>query len=215
MKLTSNCSRIAIAMAASFLLVANASANLLANPSFELAPFGGAEEPGAGAGWTAFGNAFRIQGSPEPIGSAGAFDGTVVLKGFFVAGAFQDLDVNPGDTVNAGVWIMSPTGGDEVTGFAAVNLEFRNAGGDLLGDILTNNTFDSSAPEDEWIEKTISGVAPEGAASVRFALFANDGGAPRFDAASLDIIPIPVPAAVWLFGSALGLLAAARRRISK
>lgn len=213
MKLASSWSRVAIAMAASFLIVSNASANLV-NGGFEDTPFTGAEEGGAGTGWTGFNAAFRIQGSPEPIGVAGAFEGTVVFKTFFNGGAFQDVAVNPGDTVDAGVWIMSPTGGDEVTGFAAVNLEFRNAGG-LIGDVLSNNTFDSSAPEDEWIEKTISGVAPEGATSVRFALFADQGGAPRFDAAFLNITPIPVPAAVWLFGSALGLLAAARRRSIK
>jgi hypothetical protein len=41
------------------------------------------------------------------------------------------------------------------------------------------------------------------------------GGAGFFDTVSFDVAPVPVPAAVWLFGSGLlGLVGVARRRKS-
>ncbi len=47
-----------------------------------------------------------------------------------------------------------------------------------------------------------------------FSAVTLDPQAVALNGAELDIQPIPVPAAVWLFGSALGLLAGVRRQFS-
>ncbi len=57
-----------------------------------------------------------------------------------------------------------------------------------------------------------TGLAPDNTAEVRFIALGllGSGGAGFFDDASFTLVP--VPAAVWLFGSALGLLGWVRRK---
>ena len=232
MTLTNNWARIAIAVAASLLVASNASAvNLLANPSFELQPFTGAETflPDAGDDWTAFDGIIRIQGQP-PIGPTGALDGTVVLKGFGFGGAFQEVDISgagPGQLINATAFAMNdsldPMAGGQV---AAVNIEWYVSPGVPVffgpdAAVSFGSTIDATAPLNVWQQIGVIGAAvPTGdngtATIARIVLITGAfnpggaGGAPRFDSASLEIVPIP--AAVWLFGSALGLLGFVRRR---
>lgn len=225
MKLISNWTRVAIAMAASFLIASNASAvNVLVNPSFEDEGFEGPETflPDAGTGWTAFDGMIRIQGQP-PIGPTGAFDGDVVLKAFGFGGAFQDiLGLGPNDIVTGTVMVMNdsldPMAGGQV---AALNLEWLKDGVPIPNVVSFGSTIDASAPLNTWIEIGVIGApvpSDVGANGVRITLITGafaeggPGGAPRFDSASLEIVPIP--AAVWLFGSAIGLLGAVRRRIA-
>jgi hypothetical protein len=194
-----------------FLLVAvgPASANLLINPGFESPAFVGAEAAGAGDGWTPFNANYRIQGQP-PIGPAGAHGGTVVLKVFGVAGAFQDFPASEGQTWNGGAWILNdsadPMAGGQV---AAVNIEWLDVGGGQIS-FISNGTFTlaacegCSAPSDTWTLQTITGVAPAGTAFARFVLITGDfqpggaGGAPRYDDAFFELQdPIQVEATTF------------------
>jgi hypothetical protein len=195
------------------LLVAAAPAsavNLLGNPGFESPAFVGAEQAGAGDAWSSFNGPFRIQGQP-PIGPAGAFEGTVVLKTFALMGVFQDFPASEGETWNGGAWLLNdsldPMSGGQV---AAVNIEWLDAGGNQIS-FISNGTFTTAtcdgcaAPLDEWTQKTITGVAPAGTATARFVLITGDfqpggfGGAPRYDDAFFELQD-PVQTEATTFG---------------
>ena len=219
MRVTTNLSRVAIALATSLLIASTASAvNLVVNPGFEDPGFMGAEAAGVGAGWTPIAepNQFRIQGQP-PIGPAGAFDGTVVLKAFGTSGVSQDFAVGPNQIVTGLAWALNDSADAMAPGqVAAVNLVWLSGGNPIPNVISFGSTIDANTPQDVWTQIGVVGATvPEGANGVRLELLTGafggaGGGAPRFDSASIEIVPIP--AAVWLFGSALGLLAGVRRR---
>jgi hypothetical protein len=72
-----------------------------------------------------------------------------------------------------------------------------------------------------WTTFTFSGVnGADVSGGVTLQLGATTGGAPGsfanmfYDNIVIDVTPIPVPAAVWLFGSAIGLLGLMRRKAS-
>ncbi len=177
--------------------------NLLANPGFESPAFVGAEAAGAGDGWIPFNANYRIQGQP-PIGPAGAHGGTVVLKVFGTAGAYQDFPANPGETWNGGAWILNdsldPMAGGQV---AAVNIEWHNDAG--LISFISNGTFNltDGAPQDEWTLKTVTGDAPEGTTFARFVVITGDflpggpGGAPRYDDAFFEKLTVSTEESTW------------------
>ena len=208
-------------VAATMLLASTASANLLVNPGFEIPAISPPppEYPGAGAGWTAFGGPFTIN-SALVGDAAGAHGGSQVLKVFggCCMGAFQEFAAAPGQTWDGGAWALNssadPMAGGQV---AAVNIEWFDAFNNQIS-FISNGTFTALSPLNQWTLQTISGVAPAGTAKARLVLITGDflpggpGGAPRFDDAFFDIRPVPVPAAVWLFGSSLGLLGWMRRK---
>ena len=207
-------------VAATFLASTASAANILVNPGFEDAPFGGAEEFGAGAGWSPFGLLTRVQqagGGCDPISCAGAHGGTVAIRAVGVSGAFQDFGAAAGDSFAGSIWAINPQNADAMVGgqIGAVNIEWHGAGG--LIDFAAGTTIDSSTLLDTWTLLTVAGTAPTGTAFARFVVITGDfagpgGGAPRFDDASFS--PVPIPAAAWLFGSALlGLVAVKRKRV--
>lgn len=207
--------RVLLGVLAAGLLASTASANLLTNPGFEDLPFGGAEEAGAGVGWEAFGGAFRIQGQP-PIGPAGAHGGDVVLKVFGVAGAFQDFAAGEGDSFTGSVWALNDSA-DLMTGgqVAAVNIEWHGAGGFI--DAAFGDSLLASDPIDVWTLLGVAGTAPAGTTFARLVVITGDfagpgGGAPRFDDASFQVVPIP--GAILLLGSGLAGLMGFRRKQS-
>lgn len=208
--------RAMLGVVATVLLASTASANVLVNPGFESPGFAGAEEAGAGAGWTPFGGTFRIQGQP-PIGPAGAHGGDVVLKVFGVAGAFQDFSTSAGTPWEGSVWALNDSA-DQMAGgqIAAVNIEWLDAGSNNIGTEF-GGTIDASTAADVWTLLTVSGVAPAGTAFARLVVITGDfapggaGGAPRFDDASFQVVPIP--GALLLLGSGLfGLMGFRRKR---
>lgn len=206
-----------------------ASANLLVNPSFEDpdTPFagGGPPEYAGATGWSAFGGVFTIE---DFVTGVPAHDGNQVLKTFGTAGAFQEFAVGAGDVVDFSAWGMNgsydPMGAGQVVG---ANIEWFSAPGVCLDDgvggcvVSFGSSFDNTAALDIWNPIAVLGAAtPAGATIARTVLITGPfagpgGGAPVFDDASVTITPavVPVPAAVWLFGSGLvGLVGVARRR---
>ena len=206
-----------LGLAATVLLASTASAvNLLANPGFEnpsTAP--GVEYFGA-PGWSDFGGTtFTINNLV--VGPAGPHGGSQVLKTFGFGGVFQQFAASAGQTWNAGTWALNDTADIMAGGqVAAINIEWINAGGTSIGAVL-GPTITAATATNVWQNLTVSGVAIAGTAFARIVLITGDflpggqGGAPRFDDASFSVVP--VPAAVWLFGSALGLLGVARRKV--
>jgi hypothetical protein len=202
-------------IAATLLLASTASAaNLLVNSGFESPQAAGAEYFGA-PGWTDFGgNTFTIKGQP-PIGPAGAKEGTQVLKMFGFSGVYQQFAASAGQQWDASAWALNDTADLMAPGqVAAVNIEWINGANANIGTIF-GGTISGNTLANVWQNLTASGVAPGGTAFARIVLITGDfagpgGGAPRFDDASFSVVP--VPAAVWLFGSALGLLGIARRK---
>ena len=190
-----------------------AQVNLLVNPGFEadvLAPE--TDTPGA-TGWTDFNNtAFTRFQSPR--------SGDNAFKVFGGGGAFQDFTAVPGVEYAGQVFGLNPSF-DALAGDAigAVNLEFRDATGALIGDILTNAFLDATTAQGDsnggefpevYIEGNVSGIAPVGTTTVRFALFSgNGGGAAYFDDASLTVVPEPASLAILGLG---GLALLTRRR---
>ncbi len=204
-----------LALAASLAVATTASADLLVNPGFELDDTT-METPSA-LGWTTFNGVFTNQA----LANSGA-NGLKMFGG--VAGAFQDFPVIPGDRVDGGAVVANPSfdamANDQI---AAINLEFRNAAGDLIDGIISNIVLDATSPADSvFVPGTVSAVAPDGAVSVRFVLVTGSfedrngdqvvtgGGAPFYDDAFL-FINVPEPTTAGLLGVA-GLAALRRRR---
>ncbi|MDH3588167.1 MAG: hypothetical protein OEQ74_02060 [Gammaproteobacteria bacterium] len=218
--------RVLLGIVASALIASTASANLLSNPSFEDPAFGGVEVPGAGNGWTSFGNAFRIQCEPAPVvgpcpsggepisgsGNPGAHDGSVVLKGFGGSGAYQDFAASEGQTYSGSVWALDPNNGDVLrdNGQAELLIIFFGGGNilDTFVDVLAQG-----GPLDTWTLLSVMGVAPAGTDTVRFQVGQNGGGAPRLDDAYFNLVPIP--GAILLMGSGLlGLMGFRRKKVA-
>jgi hypothetical protein len=213
--------RALLGIAASVAFASTATAaNIVTNPGFEdpsTAP--GVEYFGA-TGWNAFGGGtFTVNSAVEP----NPYLGDQVLKVFGgTSGVFQTFAANPGDLVTGTAWAMNSSA-DLMTGgqVAAVNLSWFDSSNIKIADSF-GSTIDANAPIDVWTNIGVVGaIAPAGTASVQLTLitgnFAGDpaGGAPRFDEAFLEVSAVPVPAAVWLFGSGLiGLIGIARRRRS-
>ena len=204
-----------------------AFANLLVNPSFEDpdTPFGsgGAPEYAGATGWTTFGGVFTIE---DFVAGVPAKEGNQVLKTFGTAGAFQEFGVGAGDIVDFSAWGMNGSYDPMAAGqVVAANIEWFSAPGVCLDDggggcvVSLGSSFDGSATQDVWNQVAVLGAAtPAGATIARAVLNTgpfggSEGGAPIFDDASFTVTAVPVPAAVWLFGSGiLGLVGVARRR---
>jgi len=225
---------------AGVLLFAGSANASLTNGSFETPDASAGDVPGAGAPWGSFNANFTASNLFTPGGSIlspTARTGTQVLKQFGVdAGSFQDVAANPGDTVDAQVFAMN-WNGDNFNNIFLLQIFALDSGGNNISggfdplvqvsagsDAIVGGTFDfvlsgtNGGNDFDWTQMDVSGIMPAGTASTRIQLIhileasTPSGGAIFLDDASLTVTPIPVPAAVWLFGSALGLLGWMRRR---
>jgi hypothetical protein len=105
-----------------------------------------------------------------------------------------------------------------------------DANGAILDEVFANTLgdldYDLSVPEDgdpasDWTLMQAAGIAPDGTAEAQILLIhiltegTPSGGSIWWDNADLTATPsaVPVPAAAWLFGSALlGLMGISRRK---
>ena len=229
---------VAMLSAISYSSVGNAA---LTNGSFELPDASTGDVGGAGAPWGSFNGVFTSSNLFNPGGgfvNPTAQDGTQVLKQFGTdAGAFQDVAANAGDTVDASVYAMN-WNGDNFNNIFLLQIFALDAGGNNISggftpfaqvtagsDAIVGGMFDyvlagtDGGNDFDWTQMMVSAVMPTDTASTRIQLIhileasTSNGGAIFLDNASLEVSAVPVPAAVWLFGSGLlGLVGVARRR---
>ena len=213
--------------------VAQAAAIPLANPGFETDDASGGDVFGA-SGWTAFGGGtFTTDGTNGP----GAFpnccspvanSGVNSMKLFSTSGVQQSFAATAGDVATmSGVGLNF--GSDPIQNVSQLFLQiaFFDANGVPAGtaaggqsapgfNIFDGNIIDATTPQDVWTQLGVgTAPAPDNTAEVRFIVLylGASGGAAFADDISATLAPIPVPAAVWLFGSGLrGLVGVARRR---
>jgi hypothetical protein len=170
----------------------------------------------------------------DPSGSGA---GTQSLKMFgpfngtgSAAGAFQNVAGSAGTIYELSAYVMNWTG-DPFGNLGILQLNFLDGAGDPLvgGSEITVDPFGTSdvdlsviqdgAEVSDWTLLTLSGIAPVGTVEVQAFLLHIQTGDPCCSGGSLfwddvQLQVVPVPAAVWLFGSALGLLGWMKRRAS-
>jgi hypothetical protein len=212
-------------------LFAGSAQAMLVNSSFE-SPDASAAEQGCPDGWGCFNSSFTQSNlwDPAPPGdqeNPTAHSGSQILKQFGNdGGATQRIAVSPGETVDASVYAQNWSG-DTWSQLFLLQIAYFDSGNNSLG---VNEIFaasdDSQAyqllPQDggeitDWTLMEVSGIAPAGSVEAQILLLhiAIGGvGAIFLDDANLTAAVVPVPAAVWLFGSALGLLGFVRRRMT-
>ena len=208
--------------------VTQAAAIPLVNPGFDAQDVSGGDVFGS-TGWATFGSGFTTSNlgpgsSPVPDSPNNTF------KAFGGgAGATQSFAATVGDIFNMSGLGMN-FGSDPLVapGEALLQIVFRDsaglpagtaAGGNLsIGfNAFNSNSVDSTFPIDIWNALGVgTAAAPDNTASVDFnvLVLAPAGGSGYFDSIEANqVSAIPVPAAVWLFGTGLlGLVGIARRR---
>jgi hypothetical protein len=216
------------ALAGLLLLAGTANANLITNPGFDVDDASTADVFGA-TGWSAFGGGtFTVNpanGGNSPV--ANSLDNS--FKTFSVSGASQSFAATVGETYVASA-VGQNFSGDPLLNVSSILIQiaYFDAGGLPAGtaaggntapgfNLFDSNVIDAMSPQDVWTALGVgTAPAPDNTAEVRMIVLAlaGSGGAGFFDDASLELAPVPVPAAVWLFGSALGLLGFVRRRMT-
>lgn len=219
------------------LFAAGAQANLLINGGFnDPSTFNG--DLNNQTGWTFINGTFarsdvNVFGNFGPVSHDG--DGQSVKMFGNDALAIQAVAATAGVAYTASAWVQNWNGNgttDPFGEFGFLELGFFDGGGGLISasqvfvDPVDDGTNTYLAPQDgadvsDWTQLAITQVAPAGTATAQILMIhqlvgANTvpgGGTLQWDDAYLDVAAIPVPAAVWLFGSGLvGLVGVARRR---
>jgi hypothetical protein len=138
---------------------------ILANPSFELPGSGGATF----GGWNQFGSVGSSEDATHGFRAARVSGPNA--GGWDVSGYWQRLDTAPGERWSASVhgWHSSA---NPLTGQcrAILNIEWRDAGGELI-DYESHTVADASTPPDEIVDFSVeSQPAPPGAVASHFLL---------------------------------------------
>ena len=218
------------------LSAASAQANLLTNGTFET-PDATAGNIGGAPGWTTFESVFTTANDGPnfaPVSHDAGGNQSILMFGPFTgtggaSGAFQNVAGTAGLVYTLDAWVMNWVG-DPFQNLGIMQLNFLDSAGDpLAGGVeitmdpfgtanVDLSTIQDGAEVSDWTGISLSAVAPAGTAEVQaFLLHIQTadpccaGGALYWDDVSLTAVP--VPAAVWLFGSGLiGLIGIARRR---
>ena len=226
---------VAAAMTAAMSFSSLSSANLLTNGGFNDgdAFFG---DLNTQTGWTFINGTFAVEdlnafGNFGPVSHDG--DGQSVKMFGNDALAIQSVAATAGTIYEASVWAMNWTGNgftDPFGEFGFLELAFFDAGGNFISavqsfvDPVDDGVNTYLAPQDgaevtDWTEISVQLTAPAGTATAQVLIIHQlvgadavpGGGTLRWDDASLTAVP--VPAAAWLFGSALlGLAGIGRKR---
>jgi len=206
-----------LGMSIAFTNSADAQANLLSDPSFELPDASGGDVGGcADNAWDCFNNNFISSNDFRPGGGFAnprAHSGTQVLKQFFIdAGYFQDAAANPGDTVDASVYAMN-WNGDNFNNVFLLQIFALDSGGNNIsggGEFDPVSQVVAAAPalgagadyvlhgtdggnDFDWTQMMVSAVMPAGTAATRIQLIhilvesTPDYGAIFLDDASLTV----------------------------
>ena len=220
---------------------ASASSAALVNGTFEADDASGGDVYCA-AGWTCFESAFTnstLGPSSGPVSHDAGGTQSVKMFGPFVpngaSGMYQAVDVVAGTPYTATVHAMN-WAPDAFNNLGIFQMTFWDApggqdgGGNQIGiqELFVDPGDDGvniylppqdGAEASDWTELSMTAVAPAGAVSAEIFLLHIQlgdtplGGSLFWDDVSLTAVP--VPAAVWLFGSGLlGLVGIARRRRS-
>ena len=182
------------------------SDNLILDPSFEdTIPYwnlSAGDEPDQSAigEWIAFNNhGFE----PSVLNEARTGDYSFAMWGPFTgtpnaSGVFQNFDAAAGEEFEASVWARTVTG-NSIKGeanYTTMKLEFLDANGEVipgLGEFIGANGKESvviegrdpDLPEDDWIQRHVNAIAPDGTDKARITLLFvqtdNGGGAAFFD----------------------------------
>jgi hypothetical protein len=224
----------------SVMAFAHASHAALVNGTFEANEASGGDVYGA-TGWTVFENVLTNATDGPNFGpvshDAGGTQSLKMYGPFYpggASGAFQNMPGTAGTTYQLDAWVMN-WAGDPFGNLGILQLNFLDSGGNALagGVEVTVNPFgtadvDLSVIQDgadisDWTALSLSAIAPAGTVAVQAFLLhiqtgdpCCSGGSLFWDDVSLTEVPaVPVPAAVWLFGSGLlGLVGVARHRRS-
>ncbi len=230
------CSLAALAMAFS-----TASSAALVNGTFEADDASGSDVYGA-TGWSSFENVFttntaNTSGGFGPVSHDAGGTQSVKMFGPFVpnaaGGTYQAVDAVGGTTYTATTHVMNWIG-DPLNNLGIFQFTFWDAPGGQLGggnqigitelfvDSIDDGTniflpVQDGAEISDWTELSITSAAPAGTLSAEVFMLHIQvpetpfGGSIYWD--DVSVSAVPVPAAVWLFGSGLlGLVGVARRR---
>jgi hypothetical protein len=199
----------------------------LLNSSFESPDASSGDIPGT-ADWVTFNGVFTTSNNYQPGGgfvNPNAQDGTQVLKQFGTdGGALQRVAAGAGDKVDASVYAIN-WAGDPFGNLFILEIAFFDAGNNNLGTVAVfadpfgTQQYDlqpqDGADASDWTLMEASGFAPIGTAEAQILLIhieTGGTGAIFLDNASLTVSQVPVPAAAWLFGSALLGLGVVKRK---
>jgi len=225
----------ALAMAAAIAYAPSGNAALV-NGTFEAGDATSGDIGGA-AGWDSFEAVFTIATDGPAFGPVSHdVGGTQSLKMFgpfspgAAAGTSQSIAATAGTPYNLEAWVMNWVG-DPFGNLGILQLNFLDSGGNAIagsGAQVTVDPFgtadvDLSVIQDgaeisDWTQLSLSAVAPTGTVEAQAFLLHIQTGDPCCAGGSLywddvSLAAVPVPAAVWLFGSGLlGLVGVARRR---
>ncbi|HBS29006.1 MAG TPA: hypothetical protein DEB06_06050 [Phycisphaerales bacterium] len=180
-------------------LSSSGSSTLLINPGFE--DFGGFGSASACRGWSQVprfaSNIFQNSDMPRTGTFAGFLFGQFTGSPNFSFFS-QTFPASAGQTVDASVWALHKSTDAIAAGnFGFINLEFLDASGAIIGDILTNPGINSMSPTNVYAELPVSGAAPANTARVRVVIgyfqAALGGGGVHFDDVSVAISSAPEP----------------------
>ncbi len=149
-----------------YVRVSQWSEPLLLNSGFEASP---PNDTSALSAWTRWGNSTR--------NTQLARQGPAALKLFGnfntpnnTSGAFQDMTAIAGQTWTASGWVQSPTWDRIGNGNSSrVKIEFRNATDQVLGEV-ESPTFTRSDAAGQWLERSVTGIAPTGTTKARMVV---------------------------------------------